>query len=76
MEVVRTTLRLMNTHKNTLFWWPISNTIHHLLNPEINKKPIINDIDFFFFNRRTELDFGLYNDDGFITQLKSSCING
>ena len=46
----------------------ISNTIHHLLNPEINKKPIINDIDFFFFNRRTELDFGLYNDDGFITQ--------
>ena len=53
----------------------ISNTIHHILNPEINKKPVINDIDFFFFNRRTELDFGLYNDDGFITQTLNPVVS-
>jgi len=53
----------------------ISNTIHHILNPEINKKPVINDIDFFFFNRRTELDFGLYNDGGFITQTLNPVVS-
>jgi len=59
----------------------ITNTIHHLINkgrPTYkNKKPVINDIDIFSFNRRTDLDWGsmLLQDENFINTTINHTIN-